>query len=98
MCATRRRLPELRNFPVTSIHKSGRLVNKETERPSLLEFWREHEAYARVSAMQTDQFRNEASLQDKSQRTKALLMDAALALFAERGIEATSVNEITAHA
>jgi AcrR family transcriptional regulator len=48
--------------------------------------------------MQTEQFRNEASSQDKAQRTKALLMDAALALFAVRGIDATSVNEITAHA
>jgi AcrR family transcriptional regulator len=48
--------------------------------------------------MQTDQFRNEASSQDKAQRTKALLMDAALSLFAKRGIEATSVSEITSHA
>jgi AcrR family transcriptional regulator len=48
--------------------------------------------------MKSVQFRNEASSQDKAQRTKALLMDAALALFAERGIDATSVNEITAHA
>jgi AcrR family transcriptional regulator len=54
--------------------------------------------YARVSTMQTDQFRSEASSLAKAQRTKALLMDAALALFAKRGIEATSVNEITAHA
>jgi AcrR family transcriptional regulator len=48
--------------------------------------------------MKSVQFRNEASSQDKAQRTKALLMDSALALFAERGIAATSVNEITAHA
>jgi AcrR family transcriptional regulator len=48
--------------------------------------------------MKSVQFRNEASSQDKAQRTKALLMDAALALFAERGIDATSVNEITARA
>jgi AcrR family transcriptional regulator len=48
--------------------------------------------------MKSVQFRNEASSQDKGQRTKALLMDAALDLFAERGIDATSVNEITAHA
>jgi len=48
--------------------------------------------------MQTDQFRSEASSQDKAQRTKALLMDAALSLFARRGIDGTSVNEITAHA
>src|SRR5437868_10295699 len=48
--------------------------------------------------MQSVQFRNEASSQDKSQRTKALLMDAAMAVFAKQGIEGTSVNEITAHA
>jgi AcrR family transcriptional regulator len=47
---------------------------------------------------QSVQFRNEASSQDKAQRTKALLMDAALAVFAKRGVEGTSVNEITAHA
>jgi AcrR family transcriptional regulator len=48
--------------------------------------------------MESVQFRNEASTQVKAQRTKALLMDAALAVFAKRGIEGTSVNEITAHA
>jgi AcrR family transcriptional regulator len=48
--------------------------------------------------MQSVQFRNEASTQDKSQRTKALLMDAAIAVFAKRGIEMASVNEITTHA
>ena len=48
--------------------------------------------------MKSAQFRNKASSQDKAQRTKALLMDSALALFAEQGITATSVNEIAAHA
>jgi AcrR family transcriptional regulator len=48
--------------------------------------------------MKSVQFRDEASSQDKAQRTKALLMDAALDVFARRGIEGTSVNEITAHA
>jgi AcrR family transcriptional regulator len=61
--------------------------------------WREPVAYATVGVMkQSVQFRNEASSRDKAQRTKALLMDAALAVFAKRGVEGTSVNEITAHA
>jgi AcrR family transcriptional regulator len=48
--------------------------------------------------MQSVQFRNEASSQDKAQRTKALLMDAAIAVFAKRGVEGASVAEITNHA
>jgi AcrR family transcriptional regulator len=96
--AIRGPLTELRIFPVPSIHKNESLVNNKSQAPLRRDIWRRYQAYAKVSAMQTEQFRNEASLQDKSQRTKALLMDAALALFAERGIEATSVNEITAHA
>ena len=60
--------------------------------------WREPGAYATVRVMKSVQFSDKASSQDKAQRTKALLMDAALAVFAKRGIDGTSVNEITAHA
>jgi AcrR family transcriptional regulator len=60
--------------------------------------WRELGPYAKVGVMKSVQFRTEASSRDKAQRTKALLMDAALAVFAKRGVEGTSVNEITAHA
>lgn len=44
--------------------------------------------------MRTSRFRTAASDQGKRLRTRALLMDAAIAEFARRGISATAVNDI----
>ena len=45
--------------------------------------------------MQSVRFRNSAVNQEKAERTKALLMDAAMSVFAERGIEAAPISAIT---
>jgi AcrR family transcriptional regulator len=50
------------------------------------------------SPVQTSRFRSEVINLGKRSRTRALLMDAAVTVFAERGIEAASISEITATA
>jgi AcrR family transcriptional regulator len=45
--------------------------------------------------MRTKRFRNSAVNRDKRERTKALLMDAAVTAFAKNGLEGTAVSEIT---
>ncbi len=49
-------------------------------------------------AVQSNRFHREAKTKDKRSRTQARLMDAAVSLFAELGVDATSVLEITAAA
>jgi AcrR family transcriptional regulator len=51
-----------------------------------------------ISQVRTRRFRKEASDQGKRLRTRALLMDAAVTVFAQRGVEATSISEVTATA
>lgn len=45
--------------------------------------------------MRTKRFRSGASDQDKSARTKALLMDAAVTAFAKYGVEGAAISQIT---
>lgn len=53
---------------------------------------------AEFVAVQSNRFHREAQSKDKRSRTQARLMDAAVSLFAQRGVDATSVLEITAAA
>ncbi len=46
--------------------------------------------------MTTNQFRKAAKNEKKSSRTRALLMDAAVSVFAKKGVDTSSVNDIIA--
>ena len=57
-----------------------------------------HSAIRWWAPVRTSRFRSEVINLGKRSRTRGLLMDAAVTVFAKRGIEATSISEVTATA